>query len=166
MKKISAVILIVCVFAAILLTSSCKDGGETTTDKLAIIASQDAASIQAEENIVQAKADKDLEIGKTVKGKKIVYIQELYEVSKKTVIVFKDGKTDYVLNYLYYTDKDSYIDNRDWAKDEPGQYGALNDSDDELRMLCFRDDESYQGATYQQIYDRLKLQPAKYTIVE
>lgn len=171
MKKILAV---VCIFAALFSFASCKrrltpeeeeaSRAVARSKAVAEYESKVAASIKHEEEIVENKVKTLEELGKTEKGKQIVYKGAEIQASVKYYALFMDnnGYCDYELCYHYYADEDAYklILERE-KKDE-----SINiaDYDESKRLIVYRREYDNKSMTYDDALETIR--KLNYTIVE
>lgn len=151
MKKIIALIAI---FAAVLSFSACKKVNMTPEEKQAYYAAEEskkvAASIQAENDYIDGVNEySDNEIGKTVKGKKLVIKAESSLGYKYNVFEFnKKGNMTARYCYEFY---DS-IENYEVQSKIEDRKRKLVDTDDEARMVVYKYNEVWEQ-TFDELYD-------------
>lgn len=170
MKKILAV---VCIFAALFSFASCKrrltpeeeDASRAVARSIALAEyeSKVAASIKNEENIVEDKAKTLEELGKTEKGKQIVFHNTSGYTQYEVITMDKDGKAETWERYVYYPNTDSY---NVAMKDKDTRKFAIIDSDEELRLVVYKNmnEKGFKGIDYETILKNIK--DFGYTIVE
>ena len=170
MKKILAV---VCIFAALFSFASCKrkltpeeeDASRAVARSIAIAEyeSKIAASIQNEENIIEDKAKTIAELGKTEKGKRIVFQNSTGYTQYEIITFDKNGKADNWERYTYFPNVDSY---KVALKDKNSKNFYYIDSDEDLRLVVTRNKnkKAFEGTDYDSLIRSIK--EYGYTIVE
>ena len=176
MKRIVAVIG---VFAVLFALASCKEKELTPEESLAALkASQSAnyaeyeksvaASIKQEENIVNDKKDTLENLGKTEKGKKIVFISDGeypgMKVGYEVISFDANGKYSSWKQYIYFPDTESF--DSAISNISPRAKFQYESSDASLRLVVFK----YTNNAYlaNETYDTLlkNVQDFGYTLVE
>lgn len=154
MKKLMAVLSV----AAILFGfAACKKDDDASTTYPTNLSADEIASLEAEKAIVDDQDKLEDEIGKSVKGKKIVGKESDEFTTEYFVVYFdKSGKSEYLIKYVYYNLQEHY----DTAVDI-GDKGTAKfvSSDDDLRMVVYKIESEkggYTGFTYQQVLDDFK----------
>lgn len=151
MKKIVAVLSI----AAILFGfAACKKEEKNPTYPT-YLTPDEIASLEAEKGILADKEKLEAEIGESVKGKKIVGKESDDYTTEYYVVYFnKEGKSEYLLNYVYYARQDHYKVALDIGDKGTAKFIS---SDDDLRRVVYKieaKDGGYTGFTYDEIlYD-------------
>ena len=118
---------------------------------------------EQESKIEEDKAKLESEIGKSVKGEKLVIKMIAGEHTDYLVYTFKKNKLDNLATYKYYTSDVNYK----FAK-EDGDIGSdkLIDSDDKLRCLVYKDSGGVD-LDYDYYYNLYSRRDSEYcTIVE
>lgn len=181
MKKLLAVL---CVFATLFTLAACKNKEKELTpeESLASLKAEQsknyaeyeknvAASIKHEEDIIAEKQDTLDNLGKTEKGKKIVFLSDGQHVGMKEgyeVIKFgSDGKFESWLQYIYYPSTEAFDRAISDIKSE-GNY-AYETSDASLRVIVYRMAnekmiKDFKTLSYDQLYTNVK--SFGYSIVE
>lgn len=169
MKKIIALIA---VLATVLSLSACKMNKDLTPEekqsKYAAEQSEHvAASIQAENDYIDGVNEySDNEIGKTVKGKRLVINAKSSLGYKYNVFIFnKKGKMTERLCYEFYDSIENY-EVQSEIKNPQGR--KLVDSDAEARMVVYKYDEVWEQ-TFDELYEaysKPEVNDLGYTIVE
>lgn len=170
MKKILAV---VCIFAALFSFASCKrkltpeeeDASRAVARSIALAEyeSKVAASIQNEENIVEDKAKTLEELGKTEKGKQIVFRNTTGYTQYDVVFFDAKGKAESWERYTYYPNTESFkLAMRD--KDE-GKFAYVT-SDEDLRLIVSKNEneKGFKGVDFDSLLKNVK--DFGYTVVE
>lgn len=168
MKKLIALIA---VFAAVVSFSACKMNGATPEEKMSKYAAEEservAASIQAENDYIDGVNEfSDNEIGKTIKGKKLVIKAESSLGYKYYVFEFnKKGKMTNRLSYEFYDSLENY-EVQSEIKETLGR--KLIDTDDEARMVVYKYDEVWEQ-NFDEVYEgysKPEAQGLGYSIIE
>ncbi len=168
MKKLIAVIA---VFAAVLSFSACKKINMTPEEKQSYYAAEEskrvAASIQAENDYIDGVNDySDNEIGKTVKGERIVIKAESSLGYKYIVFEFnKKGKMTARYSYEFFDSIENYEVQSEIKS--PGSKKLVK-TDDEARMVVYKYDEVWEQ-TFDEVYEGYSKQEVNdlgYSIVE
>ncbi len=153
MKKLIAMIA---VLATVISLSACKMNKELSPEeKMSKYAAEEskmvAESIQAENDYIDGVHDySENEIGKTVKGKKLVIRCEISMGYKYEVFTFnKKGKMTERLSYEFYDSVDNYKVQSDIKGDRKRK---LVDTDDEARMVVYKYNETWEQ-TFNELYD-------------
>ncbi len=170
MKKLIALIS---VLATLISLSACKMNKELTPEeKMSQYAAEEskmvAESIKAENDYIDGVNEySDNEIGKTVKGKRIVVRCESAFGYKYLVFIFnKKGEMTKRSSYEFYDN----IDNYEVQKEIKKPYGSkkLVDTDDKARMVVYEYEEMW-AQTYDEVYANYKnseINDLGYTLVE
>lgn len=170
MKKILAV---VCIFAALFSFASCKrkltpeeeDASRAVARSIALAEyeSKIAASIKNEENIIENKAKTLQEIGKTEKGKQIVYHNNSGYTQYEVITMDENGKAENWERYTYYPNTESF---KIAMKDKDDGKFAFVTSDEDLRLIVTRNKnkKGFQGIDFDTLLKNIK--DFGYTIVE
>ncbi len=170
MKKILAV---ACIFAALFSFASCKrrltpeeeEASRAVARSIALAEyeSKVAASIKNEENIVEDKAKTLEELGKTEKGKQIVF-RNSTGYTQYEVISF-DGKGQAVSwkRYTYYPNTESF--EMAMKNKNEGKF-SYETSDENLRLIVSKNknDKAFKGTDYDTMIKNIK--DFGYTVVE
>ena len=169
MKKLIALIA---VLATLLSLSACKLGKELSPEekqsKYAEAESERvAASLQAENYYIDGVHEySDNEIGKTIKGKKLVIKGESSMGYKYSVFEFnKKGKMTKRLSYEFFDSIDNY---EVQAEIDGDRKRKLVDTDDKARMVVYKYDEVWEQ-TFDEIYaaySKPEVKELGYSIVE
>lgn len=168
MKKLIALIA---VFAAVLSFSACKKINMTPEEKQAYYAEEEskkvAASIQAENDYIDGVNEfSENEIGKTIKGKKLVIKAESSLGYKYNVFEFnKKGKMTNRLSYEFYDSIENYNVQSEIKDDRKRK---LIDTDDAARMVVYKYNEVWEQ-TFDELYasyDKEEIKNLGYSIVE
>ncbi len=169
MKKLIALIA---VFATVLSFSACKLNKDLTPEeKQSKYAAEEskkvAASIQAENDYIDGVNEySDNEIGKTVKGKKLVIKAESALGYKYNVFEFnKKGKMTARYCYEFYDSIENYEIQSD-IKDNRDR--KLVETDDEARMVVYKYNEVWEQ-TFDELYtaySKPEVNDLGYSIVE
>lgn len=169
MKKLIALIA---VLATVLSLSSCKISKELTPEeKQSKYAAEEskrvAASLKAENDYIDGVHEySDGEIGKTVKGKKLVIKAESSLGYKYNVFEFnKKGQMTKRLSYEFYDTIENYEVQAEIKEDRKRK---LIDTDDKARMVVYKYNDVWEQ-TFDEIYEAYKnpdVNSLGYTIVE
>ena len=168
MKKLIAVIA---VMATVLSLSACKPKELSAEEKQSKYAAEEsknvAASLQAENDYIDGVHDySDNEIGKTVKGKKLVIKAESSLGYRYNVFEFnKKGKMTERLSYEFYDTIENYEVQAEIKGDRKRK---LIDTDDKARMVVYKYNEVWEQ-TFDELYDaysKSEVNELGYTIVE
>jgi hypothetical protein len=112
-------------------------------------------SLRHEEEIYKEKSKTIAELGKTEKGKKIVYKSnnEIWTSKYYVAYMDKDGKLDYTIQYNYYPNVENYeFDVEKFKKSDD-----LEKTDDDMRLIIFKQDvEKGRGVTYDEYLEHVK----------
>lgn len=168
MKKFIALIA---TFATLLSLSACKPKELSPEEKQAKYAAEEservAASMQAENDYIDGVHDySDNEIGKTVKGKKLVIRAESSLGYKYLVFEFnKKGKMTERFSYEFYDSIENYEVQADIKED---RMRKLVDTDDKARMVVYKYKDMWEQ-TFDELYTAYSnpdVNGLGYTIVE
>ncbi|MBQ4604240.1 MAG: hypothetical protein IJB16_06515 [Clostridia bacterium] len=170
MKKLIALIAVLATVASL---SACKMNKELTPEeKQSKYAAEEskmvAASIQAENDYIDGVNDfSENEIGKTIKGKKLVIRAESAFGYKYLVFSFnkKGAMTEY-LSYEFYDEIDNYNVQKEIKNPYHGK--KLVDTDDKARMVVYKYEEMW-NQTFDEIYanySTAEVNDLGYSIVE
>ncbi len=153
MKKLIALIA---VLATVVSLSACKMNKDLTPEeKQSKYAAEEskmvAASIKAENDYIDGVHDfSENEIGKTIKGKKLVIRAESAFGYKYLVFSFnKKGKMTEYLSYEFYDNLDNYEVQKEIKNPYNGK--KLVNTDDKARMVVYKYDEMW-SQTFDEIY--------------
>ncbi len=168
MKKFIALIS---TFAVLFSLSACKSIELSPEEKQSKYAAQEservAASLQAENDYIDGVHDfSDNEIGKTIKGKKLVikaesslgYRYDVFEFNKK-------GKMTERLTYEFYDKINNYEVQAEIKEDRKRK---LIDTDDKARMVVYKYNEVWEQ-TFDELYEsysKPEIKDLGYTIIE
>lgn len=168
MKKIIALIA---TFATLLSLSACKPKELSPDEKQSKYAAEEservAASLQAENDYIDGVHEySDNEIGKTVKGKKLVIRAESSMGYKYNVFEFnKKGKMTKRLSYEFYDSIENYEIQAEIKEDRKRK---LVDTDDDARMVVYKYEDVWEQ-TFDELYEaysKPEINDLGYTIVE
>ena len=168
MKKYIALIA---TFATLLSLAACKPKELSPIEKQSTYAAEEsekvAASLQAENDYIDGVHDySDNEIGKTVKGKKLVIKAESSLGYKYNVFEFnKKGKMTKYLSYEFYDAINNY---EVQSKIKEDRKRKLVDTDDKARMVVYKYNEVWEQ-TFDELYEaysKPEINDLGYTIVE
>lgn len=151
MKKLMAVLSV----AAILFGfASCKKD-DVKSNYPSNLSAEEIASLEAEKAILEDMDKLEEEIGASVDGDKIVG-KEANEFTTEYFVVYfdKNGKSEYLLKYVYYALEEHYQTALDIGDKGTAKFMS---NDDKLRRVVYKiesKDGGYTGFTYDEIlYD-------------
>lgn len=154
MKKIVAVLLL-CAIAVSL--SACHSKKNMTDVEYSeyVAAEQSkrvAESVKAEEMISEKMEKVSDDVGKTIKGKKLVlYKDDGFSKVYRVIMMDKDGNSDYMVNYYFAPTKDAYNQLVQSGKEDKTIYKK----DAASRMVAFKNDDITSNP-FDQIYNGYK----------
>ena len=168
MKKFIALIA---TFATLLSLSACKPKELSPEEKQSMYAAEEservAASLQAENDYIDGVHDySDNEIGKTIKGKKLVVRAEISLGYKYLVFEFnKKGKMTERFSYEFYNSIENYEVQAEIKEDRKRK---LVDTDDKARMVVYKYEDVWEQ-TFDELYAAYSnpdINGLGYTIIE
>lgn len=168
MKKFIALLA---TFAILLSLSACKPKELSPEEKQSKYAAEEservAASLQAENDYIDGVHEySDNEIGKTVKGKKLVIRAESSMGYKYLVFEFnKKGKMTERLSYEFYDTLENYEVQAEIKEDRKRK---LVDTDDKARMVVYKYEEVWEQ-TFDELYaaySKPEVNDLGYSVVE
>lgn len=168
MKKLIALAV---VLVTVISLSACKTKELSPEEKQSKYAAEEsekvAASLQAENDYIDGVHDySDNEIGKTVKGKKLVIRAESSLGYKYNVFEFnKKGKMTKYLSYEFYDKIENYEVQSNIKEDRKRK---LVDTDDKARMVVYKYNEVWEQ-TFDELYaaySKPEINDLGYTVVE
>ncbi len=168
MKKLIALAV---VLVTVISLSACKTKELSPEEKQSKYAEAEservAASLQAENDYIDGVHEySDNEIGKTVKGKKLVIRAESSMGYKYLVFEFnKKGKMTKRLSYEFYDSIENYEVQAEIKEDRKRK---LVDTDDKARMVVYKYEEVWEQ-TFDELYDgysKPEVNELGYSIVE
>ncbi len=170
MKKILAIL---CIFATLFAFAACKrqltpEEEEASRAIARSIAAAEyesriAASIKNEEEIVADKAKTLEELGKTEKGKQIVFKSSSANTQYDVITMDASGKAVSWKRYVYYTNTESY----EYALKAKNEGNFVHEShDDDLRLIVTKNTNEalFKGTDYETMLKNIK--DFGYTVVE
>lgn len=165
MKKLIAALLILA--SAVSLASCSVNKRELTfEERQASLEAREservAESLKQESLIVEDRNELEDEIGKTIKGERIVMKREMSTTYEYVVYEFdKSQKPKYRKLYYYYKDTSNYLDAKNLGDIEDEK---LIDHDDEKRLLVYKVNKC-PDLNFDQLYENLSGN-GRYDIIE
>lgn len=154
MKKIAAIFLLCAVVVSFSACHSKKDMTEEEYSKYvsAEESKRAAESQEAEAKISEGLAEVSDDVGKTIKGKKLVLYRDNSHTKQYRVIMMdKDGNGDYMLNYYFAPNRDAYNALIQSGKEDKNIYKK----DAASRMVAFKT-EGVVKESFKEYYDGYK----------
>lgn len=151
MKKIVAALML-CAIAVSL--SACHSKSNMTDEEYSkYVAAEEskkvAESVEAEAKVSEGMAEVSDDVGKTIKGKKLVlYKDDGYSKVYRVIMMDKDGNGDYMINYYFAPDRDGYNKLLESGKEDKNIYKK----DAASRMVAFKGDDVV-NQPFQDFYD-------------
>lgn len=149
MKKLIAVLSV----AAILFGfAACKKEEDASTSYPSGLSADEIASLEAEKAIMEDMDKVEEQLGQSVDGNKIVGKKETSVTTEYYVVYFnKDGKSEYLIKYVYYAREEHYQTALDIGDKGTAKFIG---SDDDLRRVVYKietDEGGYTGFTYDEV---------------
>ncbi|GEM_PF-5525479 len=154
MKKLIAVFML-CAIAVSL--SACHSKKNMTDEEYSkyVDAEQSkkvAESVKAEAKVSEGLAEVSDDVGKTIKGKKlVVYKDDDYSKIYKVIMMDKKGNADYIVTYYFAPTRTAYNQLVDTGKTD----GTLYKKDASSRMVAYKE-KSEMKQPYEEFYNKYK----------